>query len=39
MAINDKDAICLETLEIVKNIDFENEVDVVLIDDILKYPY
>lgn len=37
MAINDSDAICLETLEIIKNIDFEHEVEGVLIEDIFKY--
>lgn len=39
MAVNETDVMCLSGCvgEIIKNIDFENEVESVLIDDILEY--
>lgn len=39
MAISNTDVVDLNTLEIIKNVDFENEVEEILIDDILTYPY
>ncbi|MDB9980599.1 hypothetical protein OAD61_00665 [bacterium] len=39
MAINRNDVMCLDGCigEVIKNIDFENEVESVLIDDIINY--
>ena len=37
MAINEFDVISLETLEVIKGIDFENEVESILIENILTY--
>ena len=39
MAINETDVMCLNGCmgEVIKNIDFENEVESVLIDDIIDY--
>ncbi len=39
MAISETDVVDLNTLEIIKNVDFENEVEEILIDNILTYPY
>lgn len=41
MAINEKDVMCLDGCvgEVIKNIDFENEVEEILIDNILSYPF
>jgi hypothetical protein len=43
MSINENDVICLDELEfkgeIIKNIDFENQVREILIGNILYYPY
>ena len=39
MAISKTDVVDLNTLEVIKNVDFENEVEEILIDDILTYPY
>lgn len=37
MAINDKDVIVLENQTFIWNIDFENEVEEILIEDIFNY--
>lgn len=41
MAINERDVMCLDGCmgEVIKNIDFENEVEEILIDNILNYPF
>jgi hypothetical protein len=39
MAINDTDVMILENGEVIKDIDFDNEVEEILIDNILTYPY
>ena len=38
MAVNKTDVIDLDTLEIIKDIDFEYEVEKILIDNIIEYP-
>lgn len=39
MAINEKDVLWLEDGTLICSIDFENEVEEILIDDILNYPF
>lgn len=39
MAVNENDVLVLEDQTFIFNIDFENEVEEILIDNILNYPF